>query len=276
MAPRSFVAKDYYGIIGLPSTAGEEEIRRAYRQLALRWHPDRNPSPDAAERFKEISEAYAVLIDPVKRREYDRTRQIGARGEFRPRREDLFRDLFAHPSASTIFDELAREFERLGMRVDRRSFEQTLFGGRAVIAGGVFIITPLTPVLALMRLARAAFRASRSFAAGGRVEAPPRGVLGRVAEVARGILRGAPASPTLKPTPEIDLTLPLSLTRSEAQGGCRKRVMLNRGSVLDEMLVTVPPGTRAGTRLRLRGRGRAAPGGGHGDVYLTVEITEGR
>ena len=59
--------RDYYAALGLGSQATEEEIRRTYRRLALEWHPDRNPgNARAEERFKEISEAYALLIDPDK------------------------------------------------------------------------------------------------------------------------------------------------------------------------------------------------------------------
>jgi len=69
--------KDYYQILGLNRNASEDEIKRAYRKLALKYHPDHNPGdPKSEERFKEIGEAHAVLSDPEKRKEYD---QFGQR-----------------------------------------------------------------------------------------------------------------------------------------------------------------------------------------------------
>lgn len=62
---------DYYEVLGVDRGATQEQIKQAYRQLALQYHPDRNRAPDATERFKEIAEAYAVLGDLNKRAEYD-------------------------------------------------------------------------------------------------------------------------------------------------------------------------------------------------------------
>ncbi|KAM3580368.1 hypothetical protein VKS41_007035 [Umbelopsis sp. WA50703] len=62
---------DYYSILDLESSANDHEIKKSYRKLALRWHPDKNSSPEAAEKFKEICQAYEILSDPEKRRLYD-------------------------------------------------------------------------------------------------------------------------------------------------------------------------------------------------------------
>lgn len=63
--------RDYYDILGVSRNASKEEIKKAYRKLALEWHPDRNKSPQATERFKEINEAYEVLSNPQKKQAYD-------------------------------------------------------------------------------------------------------------------------------------------------------------------------------------------------------------
>jgi molecular chaperone DnaJ len=81
--------RDYYEVLGVPRTSPKDEIKDAYRKLALQYHPDRNKSPDAEEKFKEISEAYAVLSDDEKRTQYD---QLGHAGfDQRYTSEDIFR-----------------------------------------------------------------------------------------------------------------------------------------------------------------------------------------
>ena len=262
--------RNYYAALGLGPEATEDEIRRTYRRLALECHPDRNPgNPRAEERFKEISEAYAVLMDPAKRGAYDRARGAGEPVGFGTSREDVFRDLFNDPRASAIFEELARELSRAGLRVDRRDFERTLFGGRVVVRGGVFVISPLTPVRMLWRVGRAALRGAAPRPEP--VPALPRGggLLGRAVAMGRRLLGHPDGAANAEAR---DVTFPLRLTVSEAERGARKRVTLRRADGNDEVVVTIPAGIRGGTRLRLRGKGRALAGGERGDAYLVVEV----
>ncbi|HSD05477.1 MAG TPA: molecular chaperone DnaJ [Nitrosopumilaceae archaeon] len=81
--------RDYYEVLGLQKNASEAEIKSQYRKLALKFHPDRNKSPDATEHFKEISEAYAILSDGEKRKVYDQYGHAGVDGRYST--EDIFR-----------------------------------------------------------------------------------------------------------------------------------------------------------------------------------------
>ena len=81
--------KDYYEVLGVPKDSSEKDIKGAYRKLAMKYHPDRSEEPDAEERFKEISEAYAVLSDPEKRQKYDQFGHAGINSQYS--QEDLFR-----------------------------------------------------------------------------------------------------------------------------------------------------------------------------------------
>lgn len=94
--------RDYYEVLGISKTASANEIKSQYRKLALKFHPDRNKSNDAAEHFKEISEAYAVLSDPEKREIYDQYGHTGVDGRYST--EDIFRG--ASGNFSDIFNDL--------------------------------------------------------------------------------------------------------------------------------------------------------------------------
>ena len=80
--------RDYYEVLGVDRKATKAEIRSAYRKLALKYHPDRNKEPDAAEKFKEISEAYAILSDDDKRLQYDQFGHAGISGRYSA--QDIF------------------------------------------------------------------------------------------------------------------------------------------------------------------------------------------
>lgn len=82
--------RDYYEILGVPKNASVDEIKKAYRKLALEFHPDRNKSKEAEEKFKEISEAYAVLSDSAKRQQYDQFGHAGFDQKYS--QEDIFRN----------------------------------------------------------------------------------------------------------------------------------------------------------------------------------------
>jgi len=98
------MAKDYYDILGVPRNATLDDIKKAYRELALKYHPDINKSKEAEEKFKEINEAYAVLSDQEKRKQYD----LMGNDEFNTRfsEEDIFRDF----DISSVFKDVGIDF----------------------------------------------------------------------------------------------------------------------------------------------------------------------
>jgi molecular chaperone DnaJ len=122
---REWADKDYYSVLGVARTASDKEIKKAFRKLAQKYHPDANPDDASAEaKFKDINEANEVLGDPAQRQEYDRFRDAFARGEFvggpgggaqYVRMEDLG-DLFGGSGAGSINDLLGSVFGRSGPR----------------------------------------------------------------------------------------------------------------------------------------------------------------
>jgi molecular chaperone DnaJ len=109
--------KNYYEILGVPKSASKDVIKDAYRKLALQYHPDRNKSLGAEEKFKEISEAYAVLSDDGKRKQYDTLGDAGF--DQRYSREDIFR--------GADFDSIFRD---MGVSSGFGDLFNVFFGGR--------------------------------------------------------------------------------------------------------------------------------------------------
>ncbi len=110
------MAKDYYRILGVPRNASAQEIKKAYRKLAMQYHPDRNPGKEkqANEKFKEINEAYAILGDPQKKKQYDQFGTVGDIG-----------DIFGSPATRTTFEDLMKDFGGAGLGF---SFLDDIFG----------------------------------------------------------------------------------------------------------------------------------------------------
>jgi curved DNA-binding protein len=109
-------AKDYYKILGVPRNASEQDIKKAYRKLAMQYHPDRNSGKEewANEKFKEINEAYGVLGDPEKRGQYDRFGTVGDIG-----------DIFRSRSTQSTFEDVMSDFGGAGLGYD---FLDGIFG----------------------------------------------------------------------------------------------------------------------------------------------------
>jgi len=246
--------KDYYDILGLDKEAGQKEVRDAYRRLALLYHPDRNrDNPEAAARMKEINEAYAVLSDPRKRREYDALRQTygsSAYGQFRQAYSE--QDIFRGSDIHQIFEELSRAF---GFRGFEDVFKESYGPGyrtfefrRPGAFGRVFV---------------SGFGTGQGPDARG---APMAGWLGKLIRYGLKKKWGVEL-----PEKGQDLQDNIVISAKLAQdGGSMHYVCRKTGK---ELMVTIPPRMRPGQQLRLKGMGAPGHGGGEaGDLYVTVHI----
>lgn len=289
--------KEYYAILGLREDATPEEVRKAYRKLALHYHPDRNRGDAGAEeRFKAISEAYAVLIDPERRRLYDLSRRAGAgvgtgtgatagyRAQPGPysSQEDILRDLLHNRDAAAVFEELTREFQRMGFRFDDSFVRHVFFGGRGFVFGGVFFGGPFRWGRTAEGEWSGGFRRRiepwgpwRYRTPEGRMESP--GLFARLGSALQRLASGIGRAAQLALGAGWqggDLTQDLSITPEEARSGTSKHVRLTRGNEVAELIVAVPSGVRPGTRLRLRGKGLVDKTGVPGDLYLRIHIAK--
>ena len=259
--------RDYYDVLNIPKTASKDEIKTQYRKLALQYHPDRNKSPDAEDKFKEISEAFAVLSDDQKRAQYD---QFGHAGiDSRYTSEDIFRGV--------NFDEIFRD---IGFGFGGfESIFSTLFGGgrrpRGPERGQDLQYTlDLTLEQAYTGFSKEievprSERCSECGGTGAKPGTSPKrcsecGGAGQVQHVqVTGFMQFSRIEPCRK-----------CHGRGEI---IEKPCNVCRGSGLVELHrrinVKIPPGVDRGSQLILRGEGDASNGGGpKGDLYVVINV----
>ncbi|MCW3028172.1 MAG: cytochrome c biosis protein [Solirubrobacterales bacterium] len=280
--------QDYYEALEIPRTASPDDIRRAYRKLARKYHPDVNKEPGAEDRFKQISEAYEVLRDEEKRARYD---QLGANWkagqdvsgasgfgeEFRT--GDGFGDVRVDFGSGDFSDFFEGFFGSRGARRGARGATgRTGFDGFSMRGGDQEAVLELT-------LEEAATGGKRRISLGdGRdfeVEIP-RGVRdGQRIRLAGQGTAGAGGGPSgdlylrvqIKPHPRLrvegrDLYVDLPIAPWEAALGAEVPVPTLSGSVT----LKVPAGSSTGRRLRLRGQGLPSPDGSAGDLYAVLAV----
>nr|WP_296067045.1 DnaJ C-terminal domain-containing protein [uncultured Actinoplanes sp.] len=279
--------EDYYQVLGVNRSAGQDEIQRAYRKLARRFHPDINKDPGAEERFKDINEAYEVLSDPRKRARYDRFGQA-----WRQVPDDYDGPApGARPTgggARRVYVNTTG-FDDSGFDVD--DLLGGLFGGRAGGFGrSTRVSAPGADSEAELELSveeayaggRRRFTLQTGPGSRGFEVNIPAGVTDgqRIRLAGQGAtgIGGGPRGDLylvvrLAPHPRYrvdgrDITVDLPVAAWQAALGASVPVDTPGGPVQ----VQVPAGSSSGRRLRLRGRGMPNPRGGAGDLYAEVKI----
>jgi molecular chaperone DnaJ len=258
---------DYYSLLGVPRGASDDEIKKAYRKLAMRYHPDRNNgSKDAEERFKDITEAYDVLRDPQKRAVYDRYGEAGLRGQGAGG--------FHHVDLSEALNIFMRDFGGFA------GFEELFTGGRA--RGGprtgadVKVTIPLTLAevakgvekTVVLRLLDPCDRCEGSGAEPG--TNPARcATCGGSGEVRRAQRSFFGQFVSVAPCPTCDgqgKTVDVPCKKCKGEGRVRGEHRVS---------VAIPAGVSTGQYMTLRQAGSVGPRGGQrGDVIVLFEVEE--
>ena len=260
--------RDYYNVLGVERTAAAEEIKRAYRKLAVKFHPDKNPDdPHAEEKFKELGEAYDVLMDPEKRAAYDRFGHaafaqggagFGAGGFHDP--FEIFREVFGGGGfGGGIFETFfgGGPSQRTD---DRRRGSDLRYDIEIKLEEAAFGADKTIEIAKLDACDKC--HGSGAEPGSGRVNCPTCGGRGQVIS-SRGFFHISQTCPRCHGAGEI------------IEKACQKCGGEGRVEKLSQIKLKIPAGIREGTRLRSAGNGEAGIGGGQrGDLYVVIHIKE--
>lgn len=274
--------KDYYKILGLERGAGADEVKKAYRRLARKYHPDVSKEKNAEERFKEVGEAYETLKDADKRAAYDGLGAFRSGQNFRPPpdwferfhvhgADDLggvdLSDLFGSFSGSggrggaSGFQGFGRT-RRRGRPLRGQDVEATVQLGLEDAARGSEVTLQVGPQQVRARIPRGATEGQRMRLRG---KGGPGAGGGPAGDLYLNI--------ALRPHPQFraeghDLRIDVPLAPWEAALGAEIEIPTLEARVT----LKIPPGSKAGQRLRLSGKGLPKPKGGSGDLYAVLMI----
>ncbi len=229
--------KDYYKTLGVSRDATQDEIKKKYRKMAAKFHPDKNPGNKKAEqKFKDVGEAYEVLKDPDKRKLYDKVgsdwkkyEQAGASADDFNWQQYAGRGGGGRQRVNINMDDIfGGEQHSAGGGTPFSSFFETLFGGQY----------------------------------GGNGGDPFGGAQGRQSYTSGGRRRTAP--------PVADSEAVVQVNLKDVLTGAEKHLRVGN----EKMKVKIPAGIEDGKRLKLRGKGQPGAGGRKGDLYLKIKINE--
>ncbi|MBD3314885.1 MAG: DnaJ domain-containing protein [Chitinivibrionales bacterium] len=282
--------KDYYKILGVDKNADQEEVRKAYRKLAMRYHPDKNPgNKEAEDKFREVNEAHEVLSDPEKRRKYDQmstdwqrygTRESGGYEDWFRRRGDSYRGGEYYSFSANPED----IFDNLGGFSD---FFQSFFGGETFTQttkrprkgpdyNAELHISLEEAVRGSDRIVEVNGRKLKIHIAPGTVSGQVVRLRGQGAEAPRGGARGdlyvtirIDEHPYLR-SKDANLEQDLEIDLYTMVLGGKKRVRTIDGKALD---LKIPPGTENGTVFRIPNQGMRRKDGGKGDLRIKTIVS---
>jgi curved DNA-binding protein len=276
--------KDYYSILGVPRTAKEDDIKKAYRKLAKKYHPDVSKEANAEEKFKEIAEAYATLKDADKRAVYDQLGSHSSGQEFRPP-PDWWQQFgesqsgFENIDLGDLFAGFAggqgRRRSRGDVRIPGEDYEVAVH----IALEQAFHGAEVELELSMPEYDQSGFmhrvprklkvRIPRGATDGQRLRLPGKGGKGLNGGRDGDLYLNISLHPhSLFRVSGHDIYLDLPLTPWEAVLGAKVKVPTLAGAVN----MTIPAGTRAGQKLRLGGRGLPRPTSGAGDLFAIAQI----
>ena len=254
--------RDYYEVLGVERNVSEEEVKRAYRKLAVKFHPDKNPEdPHAEDKFKEIGEAYDVLMDPDKRAAYDRLghaafTQGAARGGFHDP-FDIFREVFAGAGGG-IFETF---FGGVGGRgEDRQRGSDLRYDMQIKLEEAAFGVEKEIEIQKLDTCDKC--QGSGAEPGSRTINCPACGGRGQVIS-SRGFFQVSQTCPRCRGAGQI------------IEKPCRQCQGEGRLEKMSRIMLKIPAGIADGSRLRSSRNGEAGTRGGpHGDLYVVIHIKE--
>jgi curved DNA-binding protein len=249
---------DYYSVLEISETAGSEEIRKSYRKLAFLYHPDHNDDPGAADKMKQLNEAYAVLSDETKKANYDSMRsKFGESAYTHFRSSYTENDIFSGSDINKIFEELAKDFGFRGFDDLFREFYGTGYKAFNFKKNGFSIKGVVFSLPDLFKMSPSERTVSQADSFPG-----PGQMLGSV-------FKKLSFSNSAKDGKDILDTIMLSKDLA-FNGGPYPYFVKSRNS---NLMVKIPAGVREGQKIRLAKMGKSGRNGGNpGDLYLKVTI----
>ena len=279
MARRPKEFKDYYSILKVPTDcSSQEEIKKSFRKLALDLHPDHNPDDsESEERFKEVTEAYGVLSDPLKKSEYDRFRadylagRTTSSSNFHYSQEDIFASMFRGKNTREIFEELNREFSRSGFRSGNSFFQSLFFGGAVGGLGRILRMVP-GPIGKIGMGLKLAQVVGSSLYAMHKMNQQKQTQSGQtVSQKSKNPLTNGMKAMFGKKEVSLDLDFYISIPPVEALNGTRKKISYQVNGKTEQLMVRIPPNFLSGGKLRIKDKGKINADK-RGDLILSIHI----